>query len=59
MCCKGWVKCEGMRSEELIICDGYFAGSRSVRIVSENSVKESLIRDGFLSLRYFLCVFHC
>ena len=46
-----------MRSEESGICDGIFEGSAILRLVSENIVVESVIRDGFLNLRDF--VFFC
>ena len=53
----GGVKREGTRIEESVICDEVFEGIVSVRIVSETSVAESVIRDRFLSSCNFLCVF--
>ena len=54
MCCTNWVRNEGIRSEESGICDGIFEGSAILRLVSENIVVESVIRDGFLNLRDFV-----
>ena len=39
-----------MQSEELGICDEYFEGSASKRLVGENIVKEFRINDGFFIL---------
>ena len=36
----GRVKCEGMRSKKLGMCDEYFEGISSVWLVSENIVKD-------------------
>ena len=57
MCCTGRVKREGILSEESGICDRFLEGSASVRLVSENSVAESGIRDGFLSSCDFIVCF--
>ena len=57
MCCTGWVKCEGMCSEESLICDEIFESSVIVHLVRKNIVVESGIRYGVLNSFEVLCVF--
>ena len=47
MCCTVWVKCEGMKSEESGICDGFFEVILIVRLIGKKIVVESGIRYGF------------
>ena len=41
ICCTGWFKREGIKSEESRIFDGFFEGIEIVYLVSENILEES------------------
>ena len=58
MFCTRGVKYEGILSEELGISDEYVERSASVRLLSENNVKEFGISDRVLEFVQVWCVFN-
>ena len=58
MFCTRGVKYEGILSKELGISDEYVERSASVRLLSENNVKEFGISDRVLEFVQVWCVFN-